>query len=87
MVELGALLLGGAVFMSVFFIWGSLTLPSLLLLWASGPIYVAAYAGFGAVASVWCRRSTHAILAGWSLLAGPRAKLVPLPSLEGLRVP
>ena len=69
--ELGLLIAGGAVFMSVFFIWGSLSLPALLMLWVSGPVYVAAYAGFGAAASVWCRRSTHAILAGWALLFVP----------------
>jgi ABC-type transport system involved in multi-copper enzyme maturation permease subunit len=70
-VELGGLILGGALFMSFFFIGGSLSLPSLVLLWVSGLVYVAAYAGFGAAASIVCRRSTHAILAGWALLFVP----------------
>jgi len=70
-VEIVCLLLGGGLFLSIFFIWGSLSLPSLLLLWLGGPVYVAAYAGFGAAASVWCRRSTHSILAGWALLFVP----------------
>jgi ABC-type transport system involved in multi-copper enzyme maturation permease subunit len=70
-VELGALMVGGAVFLSIFFVWGSLSLPSLLLLWVSAPIYVAAYAGFGAVASIVSRRSTQSILAGWGLLFVP----------------
>jgi ABC-type transport system involved in multi-copper enzyme maturation permease subunit len=69
--ELGVLYLGGAVFMSIFTTFGSLTLPSLVLLWVSAPVYVAAYAGVGALASVWSRRSTHAILAVWALLAVP----------------
>jgi len=69
--ECGLLIAGGAVFMSVFFVWGSLSLPSLLLLWGSALVYVAAYAGFGAAASIRCRRSTHSILAGWGLLFVP----------------
>jgi ABC-type transport system involved in multi-copper enzyme maturation permease subunit len=70
-IELGLLVVGGGLFLSIFFIWGALSLPSLLLLWVSGPIYAAAYAGFGAAASVMCRRSTHSILAGWGLLFVP----------------
>lgn len=69
--ELGLMLAGGAVFLSIFFVAGSLSMASLLLLWASGLIYVAAYSGFGAAASVWCRRSTHSILACWALLFVP----------------
>ncbi|MGQ9732584.1 MAG: hypothetical protein ACUVX8_15100, partial [Candidatus Zipacnadales bacterium] len=33
-------------------------------MWISAPIYGAAYAGFGATVSVFCRRNTQAILAG-----------------------
>lgn len=71
LLETGLLLAGGAIFVSIFFIWGSLSLPSLLLLWVSGVVYTVAYAGFGAAASVWCQRSTHAILSGWALLFVP----------------
>jgi hypothetical protein len=69
--EVCCLVGGGALFMSVFAIWGSLSPPSLFLLWASAIVYSLAYAGFGAAVSVWCQRSTQAILAGWALLFVP----------------
>ncbi|HJN18579.1 MAG TPA: ABC transporter permease subunit, partial [Armatimonadota bacterium] len=69
--EIGLLLLFGALFVSIFYIWGSLTVTSLVLLWISGVVYVAAYSGFGAVVSLWCKRSTQAILALWALLFVP----------------
>lgn len=81
--ELCLLLGGGALFMSVFFIWGSLSLGSLALLWVSGAVYVLAYSGFGAAVSVWCQRSTQAILAGWALLFIPMLLSLALVSIAG----
>ena len=69
--EIGLLLLFGALFMSLFFVAGSLSLTSLLMLWTSGVVYVGAYSGFGAAASLWCRRSTQSTLALWALLFVP----------------
>jgi ABC-type transport system involved in cytochrome c biogenesis permease component len=82
--EIGALLLGGGLFMCVHVIRGQLSLPSLLLLWASGIVYTVAYAGFGAAASVWCRRTTHAILAGWALLFVPLLLSLALVFISGV---
>ncbi len=81
--ELCFLVAGGALFMSVFFIWGSLSLPSLFLLWVSGAVYVLAYSGFGAAVSVWCQRSTQSILAGWTLLFVPMLLSLALVSIAG----
>ncbi len=81
--EVGCLLLGGALFMCLFFFWGSLSLPALLLLWLSAVVYTAAYAGFGAAASIWCRRTTHSILAGWALLFVPVLLSLALASIAG----
>jgi len=82
--EIGALLLGGGLFMCVFVIWGQLSVPSLLLLWGSGVVYTLAYAGFGAAASIWCRRTTHAILAGWALLFVPLLLSLALVFISGV---
>ncbi len=81
--EIGLLLLGGAILMSVFSIFGSLSLPSLLLLWASGVVYMTAYMGFGAAASVWCQRSAQSILSGWALLFVPMLFSLALVSIAG----
>ncbi len=82
--EVSLLLLGGGLFMCVFAIWGQLSLPSLFMLWASGPIYTLAYTGFGAAASVGCRRTTHSILAGWALLFVPLLLSLALAWISGL---
>jgi hypothetical protein len=46
-------------------------------------VYAAAYAGFGAVASIWCRRTTHAVLAGWALLFVPMLLSLALVQIAG----
>jgi hypothetical protein len=82
--EVGLLLLGGGLFMCLFNLGGQLSLPSLLMLWASGPVYTLAYAGFGTAASILCRRTTHAILAGWALLFVPLLLSLALVSISGV---